>query len=992
MAPSALSLAALMGFARRAWGWVLSAATLAFGAGLVATPEARAQTVTAGAIAGVTADTAGAPILGATVTFTHHATGWVRAVVTEALGAYRSGALPPGRYDVRAEQLGYRPLVVLDITVSPAAAVTLDLHLRPAEPPVTQVDSLAYVEGALHASLARGSWDPGGELADLADPQGRVASLATLASLSSGGLTMQGLPDRMGIVGVDGIPHPVATHPGASSTGLSTMDVPFLTVDHAEITSGTDVEWSGFGGGLVSAFGARAPRDAQVRAYGDAVGGSLRGGVVLGGPVVRDTAWGLIGVDARRLETRLAAPWPSDSEANLAVTRAHDSLKADLSSYLRPVTERTDLVTVFGRFDWQVAAGQSVALRAAVTNGSSNDFALGADRPVGLGASLNARDISASARFDSRLASNLNAQLSFSVDRSVRDYAAPSLPGLAIVSDGLPAGSDAALPGRFERDATRASAALLWRLGAHELKGGFVASWTNHDIAYDPWRNGVYLFGSAGDLVQGRGAFMQSVGGVPSAAFSITSAAGFLQDSWTPLAGLNVLFGLRIEREQWPRGGVTPNAEWLRLTGVNNAAVPRLKSQVGPRFAFTWSAGPQREWLLRGDAGMFAEGVDPSVLAEVLSHDGTAQFRRGVGRLGAWPGVPDSSVAPVAGRVLTLFNSGFQAPRTGRANLSLAREIGSGTSLQVAGQYRHTDFLSRRSDLNLAAAPQVTDQYGRPIYGTLQQFGSMLVATPGSNRRFGSFDRVWVLDPSGYSDYWGVTVALERIRDQGLSVWASYTYSHTTDNTPGLAGSLPDAQLSPFPAATGSSDWRDGRSDLDVPHRAVFGTELAIGAVRVAALVRYRSGLPFTAGFRDGVDANGDGAFGNDPAFVSDTVAGAAAVIGQWACLRQQIGQFAARNSCRGPSVTSLDMRLAVKLFTVGSAPVEMIVDGVSLVTTNDGVVDRALYLVNASRTLTTNAAGTVVTVPLVANPNFGKLLYRRSPPAGVRAGLRIDF
>jgi hypothetical protein len=90
--------------------------------------------------------------------------------------------------------------------------------------------------------------------------------------------------------------------------------------------------------------------------------------------------------------------------------------------------------------------------------------------------------------------------------------------------------------------------------------------------------------------------------------------------------------------------------------------------------------------------------------------------------------------------------------------------------------------------------------------------------------------------------------------------------------------------------------------------------------------------------------------------------------------------------------VTSFDARLVVRLLTVGGLPAELVVDGLNLLTTDDGVVDRALYLVDPSRTITMNAAGTVVTVPLVANPNFGKLLVRRSPSATVRAGLRFSF
>ena len=170
------------------------------------------------------------------------------------------------------------------------------------------------------------------------------------------------------------------------------------------------------------------------------------------------------------------------------------------------------------------------------------------------------------------------------------------------------------------------------------------------------------------------------------------------------------------------------------------------------------------------------------------------------------------------------------------------------------------------------------------------------------------------------------------------------------------------------------------------------GAILAHPRLRLAGLLRYQSGLPFTPGFRDGVDANGDGSWSNDPAFVSDTVSGAADVLSQWSCVQQQVGKFAARNSCRGPAMMSVDARAVLHLFTVGGAPADLVVDGINLVATNRGVVDRALYLVDPTQSLTTNAATGVVTVPLVANPNFGKLLAKRVPAVMVRAGLRVNF
>ena len=976
---------------RRQLGSAALAATIALALTALGAAPSRAQTVTTGAIEGLTLSASGTRLPGVQVTLVHRASGLSRTVVTDRVGGFRSVALAPGRYDLRAEGLGFRPLVVQDVTVGTAGTITLDLSLRPSDPPVTIVDTVAFAEGAIRSSLARGTWDSGRDLVDLVDPLGGLASLATIASVSTGGLGLEGLPDRLGSVGVDGIPRAAAAHPGASRTDLSALAFPFLSLHHAEIAPGTDVEWPGYGGALISAFTAQASRVLQLRTYAGFQGTGFRGGLIAGGPVVKDTASVLFGVDFRRVETTFAAPWRSDTLSEQMVAVARDSFAQDLSGYLRPVTERTDLLTAFGRFDWEVAAGQSVALRAAVADRSSHDLDPGAGRFLGLGTFLQARDISASGAFSSRLTARLQAQMSVAVDRSLRDYHAPALSGTVVVPDGLSAGADGALPGRFERNATRASAALLFRGGAHQLKAGFVATWTNHDITYAAWQAGTFLFGGVDDFAQRRGAFVQAVGGVPASQFSINSSAVFAQDSWSPRSGLNVFFGLRMERESWPTGGVVQSSDWLRLTTLSNAAVPKLRTRASPRLGFTWTAGPRREWLLRGDAGLFAEGVDPAVLAEVLSRDGGVQYRRDLGSLGAWPDVPASTLASVTSPALTQLDPSFQAPRTSRVELSVGRDLGAGAALQVNGQYRHTAYLPRRTDLNLAPSPLQRDQDGRPIYGTLEQQGALLAARPGTNRRFAEFDMVSALDPSGYSDYWGVTLSLERVREQGLTVWASYTYSRTTDNWPGASGSVPEQQLSPFPDGGGDPDWRDGRSDLDVPRRATLGGEWARGHVRVAALVRYRSGAPFTPGFRDGVDANGDGAWGQDPAFVSDTVAGAAEVIAGSSCLRGQIGSFAQRNSCRAPAVASLDLRVVVRNFTLLGVPVEAVMDGLNLLTTGEGVVDRALYLLDPSRTMTINAAG-VVYVPRVANPNFASLLVRRSPGAAVRVGLRISF
>jgi hypothetical protein len=173
----------------------------------------------------------------------------------------------------------------------------------------------------------------------------------------------------------------------------------------------------------------------------------------------------------------------------------------------------------------------------------------------------------------------------------------------------------------------------------------------------------------------------------------------------------------------------------------------------------------------------------------------------------------------------------------------------------------------------------------------------------------------------------------------------------------------------------------------------VVGVELKLPgpfSPLVAGLYRYESGIPFTPGFRAGVDANGDGADDNDPAYVDDAVSGMSALIDSWDCLRTQVDQFVARNSCREPGRHRLDVRLTLQPLRIGGTPVQLVIEGLNLIEPDGGVRDHALYLVDRTGTMTTNPTTGVVSVPLLANPAFGDLLARRSSGRFVRLGVRV--
>jgi hypothetical protein len=70
----------------------------------------------------------------------------------------------------------------------------------------------------------------------------------------------------------------------------------------------------------------------------------------------------------------------------------------------------------------------------------------------------------------------------------------------------------------------------------------------------------------------------------------------------------------------------------------------------------------------------------------------------------------------------------------------------------------------------------------------------------------------------------------------------------------------------------------------------------------------------------------------------------------------------------------------------------ELVVDGLNLLDAEYAYVDRALYLVDPAGSITTDPATGTVTVPLVANPNFGKAIRRYGSGRALRFGIRVNY
>ena len=91
---------------------------------------AKVSAQTSGEITGLVTDSAGATVVGATVTVTNKATGAARHITTNNQGLYAFPSLLPGQYDLKVEQQGFKTAQLNDITLVVQQTARLDVTME----------------------------------------------------------------------------------------------------------------------------------------------------------------------------------------------------------------------------------------------------------------------------------------------------------------------------------------------------------------------------------------------------------------------------------------------------------------------------------------------------------------------------------------------------------------------------------------------------------------------------------------------------------------------------------------------------------------------------------------------------------------------------------------------------------------------------------------------------------------------------------------------
>jgi hypothetical protein len=450
---------------------------------------------------------------------------------------------------------------------------------------------------------------------------------------------------------------------------------------------------------------------------------------------------------------------------------------------------------------------------------------------------------------------------------------------------------------------------VSWLKGNHTLKFG--GNFKRDDVTdvgnQANTFGGYYAFGDAADFAGGalpgsaQSAFVQNFTNVPTAHSALYNLGLYAQDEWRAKPNFLIDYGLRIDRNGNPActsncfshyvGGfpdptATLNTPYNQSISINHrSAFPAIeKAVVQPRVGFNWDTKGDGNTVVRGGVGLFADEF-PALLIASLYNSFPNSFFPAVfaGNVAQGPG----SAPSIGAASFAAVNAGF--PNGGSYN-TIAASLPAGVpfsapgyfttdstfhtpryleySLQIQRQLRPTDAIiisyagNHGYDL-LINNPNINQQFAGSLYSlpdvtTGNPYpGFQYVPANSPDPRFSEVQKTY---NGAKSNYNGLMFQYKHFDHHGLSVDASYTYSHALDDISNVGGltfngnglSNQITPVSPSILMYSSSDF-DIRNNFvaDVtyvePYRFANKFEdLGLGGWTVAAKAYWRSGEPFS--------------------------------------------------------------------------------------------------------------------------------------------------
>ncbi len=446
----------------------------------------------------------------------------------------------------------------------------------------------------------------------------------------------------------------------------------------------------------------------------------------------------------------------------------------------------------------------------------------------------------------------------------------------------------------------------------------------------------------------------QVIDGKPDATLDDTAITAFAQDSWQATPDLLVDFGLRYDLDTY----TLPSSAKVEST-VPNGGAGRDYNNLAPRLGFTYTAGKNREWVVRGGAGVFynktvlafpavaaiTSGTNigfmfPQGILLEMNEDTIAQYGVDFLRENGLLVFPDnltlrfSTGTRLDSTQANVFNLGFDRgfKKHGLFSANITRSL--------------TYHVPLMRDLNPVLRIEVD---GTPVHAYDQvNVGSIAAVVTEGRAWYTGLDLGWKWQ-SGFGWY-----------------SLSYTLSKSEDMGPDpLKGGIY------LPANSFDPSTERGPSDNDRRHRFVLSGDVGLYllGLRLSGIYQYATPLPFNV--TTGADDNSDGITSDRPPGVGRNTGADTPLDAVNAYRAENVQGLPPVSSLSSPHLSQLDLRI-YRSFTIkhgkGSGTAFLQIFNV-LNRYNGGLVEgRALA------------------------SNFGAVISNAGPPRSFELGFKMGF
>jgi hypothetical protein len=478
---------------------------------------------------------------------------------------------------------------------------------------------------------------------------------------------------------------------------------------------------------------------------------------------------------------------------------------------------------------------------------------------------------------------------------------------------------------------------VIWTKSAHTLKFGGDIRRFQSNLYFISQGRGIFNFNATATAPTSGNSFADLLLGLPTSTqrnprgpstYSRTSSFNFYtQDDWKVNSRLTLNLGLRWEMntpmtEKYNTiASFDPQTGQIRAAGQNGVPDNLFKydyNNFAPRIGFAWQPLGDSKTVVRGGAGVFynvqpaGNGLlgmlfnFPARLPQTFNSTLAAPITLNNPFPGAVP-----TAAPTNGSLtMTAIDEDFVTAYITQWGLSVQREVGSDMVFEIGYLGSKGSHLPLNRNLNQATA------------GPAQQIQS--------RRPYPQFGNITWIESVANSTYHSMELKAEKRYTKGLSLLASYTFSKSIDNSPGISTS--SSASSAVAQDTRNLSAERGLSDFDVRQRVVtsaiweiplgnghkvFGSgplAYIFGGWQASGILSVQSGRPFTAvmsgDFSNTLNRN------DRPNLIGDPNSGPKTVE-QWfnrdAFQQTTIGSFgtAGRNIITGPGFQNLDFALS---------------------------------------------------------------------------------